>query len=65
MNTCLICLEKEKEAVLTWIFFGIFAIGALIGVLFVSLLSVAKDPEVDLDWGHEPGARPEPVRERV
>jgi hypothetical protein len=46
-------------------FFGIFAVGALIGVLFMALLSVAKDPEAASELSHEPTARPEPVGEQV
>ena len=63
LNGYLSCASwKEKEVVLIWIFFGIFAFGALIGVLFVALLSVAKDREGASDWWNEPSARLETVR---
>jgi hypothetical protein len=63
LNGYLSCTSwEEKEVVLIWIFFGIFAFGALIGVLFVALLSVAKDQEAASDWWNEPSARLETVK---
>lgn len=49
-----------------WILFGMFAAGALFGVLFMALLSVAREPDGCPDRRREPvNARPETVGERV
>jgi hypothetical protein len=58
-------LVQEREAALIWLLCGMFAAGALFGVLFMALVSVSKDSEAVSTRRREPvNARPEPLGEQ-